>query len=67
MSTTSGTLLSREQAMAFLGGISASTLWRLEQQGSLKPVRIGRRVLFRHRDLERLVDKASYSSVRVEG
>jgi len=66
MKTNVAALLSRVQAMEFLGGISPSTLWRLEHQGSLKPIRIGRRVLFRQEDLDRLVAKAIRSPVRVE-
>lgn len=34
--------------------ISAMTLWRLEQSGKLTPVRIGRKVMYRPVDVEKI-------------
>jgi excisionase family DNA binding protein len=49
-----GGLLSREQARAYLG-IGSTMLWKLEQEGQVHAVRIGRRVLFRPEDLDAFV------------
>lgn len=48
-------LLSREEAQAYLG-IGATMLWKLEAEGKVAAVRIGRRVLFRREDLDAFVE-----------
>ncbi len=49
-----GRLLSRQKARAFLG-IGVTTLWKLESEGRVSAIRIGRRVLFPIEDLRRFV------------
>lgn len=49
-------LYTREETMEYLR-VSSPTLWRLEQAKKLRPVRIGRRVLYRAADLERFLDR----------
>ncbi|MEW6558960.1 MAG: helix-turn-helix domain-containing protein [Pseudomonadota bacterium] len=46
-------LATTADAVTFLR-LSRSTLWRLERQGALQPVRIGRALRFRWADLQRL-------------
>lgn len=46
-------LATANEAVAFLS-LSRSTLWRLERQGIIKPVRIGRALRFRWSDLMHL-------------
>ena len=46
-------LATAAQAAAFLS-LSRTTLWRLQRQGILTPVKIGRALRFRWSDLQRL-------------
>jgi hypothetical protein len=55
-------LLTRKQAAERLGGISVSTIVRLEQEGRLQPVRLTPRsgqVFYRATDLEMLVEESA--------
>jgi predicted DNA-binding transcriptional regulator AlpA len=61
MMTESGTelqgakLISANQAMKFLGGISKTSLWRLTKKGSLKIVDVGGRTMFDIDELNRFI------------
>ena len=46
-------LLTKKQVMAKYQ-ISAMTLWRMEQKGTLVPVRIGNKVMYYPKDVEKL-------------
>lgn len=46
-------LLTKSQVMSKYQ-ISAMTLWRMEQNGKLIPVRIGGKVMYRPKDLEKI-------------
>ncbi|MCE1162417.1 MAG: helix-turn-helix domain-containing protein [Thiomonas sp.] len=46
-------LATAAQAASYLS-LSRTTLWRLERQGSLQPIRIGRALRFRWSDLQGL-------------
>lgn len=46
-------LITKKQVMAKYQ-ISAMTLWRMEQKGTLIPVRIGNKVMYYPKDVERL-------------
>lgn len=48
-------LLSAKETRRLLG-ISKATLWRLTKTGALRPVRIGRRTLFRPEDVVRFIE-----------
>ncbi len=50
-----GQLLVGAKAASGMLGVSARTVWRLVDDKKLKPVRIGRRVLFSRRELERFI------------
>lgn len=54
--TYGDTLIQKEDARArLLGGVNPSTLWRWEKRGYLRPVRIGVKVFYRKRDIDRLI------------
>lgn len=53
--TSSGRLLTRDEAAKALR-ISVPTLQRRVKDGTLKPLRIGSRTLFRQRDIEAFID-----------
>ena len=46
-------LITKKQVMAKYQ-ISAMTLWRMEQKGTLVPVRIGNKVMYYPKDVEKL-------------
>ena len=46
-------LLTKKQVMTKFQ-ISSMTLWRMEQKGTLVPVRMGNKVMYRPQDVERL-------------
>lgn len=46
-------LLTKKQVMARYQ-ISSMTLWRMEQKGTLIPIRVGNRVMYKCFDLEKL-------------
>jgi excisionase family DNA binding protein len=50
-------LLDFPGAQTYLGGVSRSTLKLLVWRGFLKPTRIGRRVLFSRRALDRYIER----------
>jgi len=50
-------LLNRTEARAYLGGIGTTLIWRLEIDGELRAVRIGRRVMYRREDLDRFIER----------
>ena len=54
---TRSALLDEGATRAELGGISRATLNRLRQQGELPVVRIGRRVMFTHRDVRAYIER----------
>jgi len=45
--------------------ISRTTLYHLRRQGLIRPVRIGRRVLFDVKDLERLIENCKKKAADV--
>ncbi len=55
-STQQSTLLTAKEVGKMLR-VSASTLWKLEKQGKLVPVRIGRRVFYHQTDVEAISHK----------
>jgi len=57
-------LLGRDESRDYLGGISATTLWRLEIEGQIRSVKIGRRVFFEQRDLDRFIERSRKASAR---
>ncbi len=54
-------LLTREEAAKYLR-VSVPTLHRRVQDGSLRPVHIGRRIVFQLEDLQRIVEQGSQPS-----
>lgn len=56
-------LLDYDDAGAYLGGVSRSTLKGLTTTGRLRPVRIGRRTLFAIEDLDAYVRSISSGSM----
>ena len=50
-------LLDYQATAQLLGGVSPKTVRRLVRNGTLRPVRIGRRVLFSRVDVERLLTR----------
>lgn len=54
-------LLTREEAAMYLR-VSVPTLHRRVQDGSLRPVHIGRRIVFQLEDLQRIVEQGSQPS-----
>ena len=55
-------LVSYEEARRILGRVSSVTIWRLVRAGELKPVKIGRRTLYRRSDLKALMERGSAST-----
>jgi excisionase family DNA binding protein len=51
-------LATTRQAAAFLS-ISRATLWRLERQGTLNPVRVGRALRYRWHDLRKIAESGT--------
>jgi excisionase family DNA binding protein len=51
-------LISREGAAHRLGNVNVRTIDRMRQRGELAPVRVGRRVLFRIRDVDAIAGEA---------
>lgn len=46
-------VVNRQEAMKIFG-ICSTTLWLWQKNGNLKPIKIGRRVFFRLRDIQKL-------------
>ncbi len=55
-STEQSSLLTAKEVSKMLR-VSASTLWKLEKQGKLMPVRIGRRVFYHQSDVDAILMK----------
>lgn len=51
-------LFSRSQARSILGGVSEATMDRWSQEGRLRSVKLGRRVMYEHAELERFIAQA---------
>jgi hypothetical protein len=49
-------LLRKRQAKVYLGDISDTALWRLQSEGKITPLRIGRAVYFDIANLDSYVD-----------
>jgi excisionase family DNA binding protein len=59
---TSGNLTRREAA-EFLR-VGSTTLWKLDRDGALCPVRVGSRCLYRREDLEKFLSRLAKQQAR---
>ena len=48
-------MITKRDTKALLGGISDATLWRWERDGYLIPERVGRKIMYRKRDIQELL------------
>jgi len=49
-------LITKEAVKALLGNVSDPTLWRWDKEGKLQAIKIGRKILYKKKDIDLIIE-----------